>query len=196
MNVALLHLCDSLFPIGAFAHSDGLEAATADGRIASADDLGEWLAVCLDESIGRLEGPAVWHAWRAARDGDAAALAALDEELTAMRPSSAARRSSRAMGRRLLTTWRALHPSGARAFDGSRDILQGFARTRRADSGVKRVTRCAHELHRAVGHFSDGKGDGAVAIVTFIDEPEIDADDVAVFELPRRRNAVHDLLVH
>ena len=119
MNVALLHLCDSLFPIGAFAHSDGLEAATADGRIASADDLREWLAVCLDESIGRLEGPAVWHAWRAARDGDAAALAALDEELTAMRPSSAARRSSRAIGRRLLTTWRALHPSGARAFDGS-----------------------------------------------------------------------------
>ena len=33
-----------------------------------------------------------------------------DEELTALRPSSSARRSSRAMGRRLLTTWQALHP--------------------------------------------------------------------------------------
>src|SRR6185503_8361644 len=26
--LALLHLCDSLFPLGGFAHSDGLEAAT------------------------------------------------------------------------------------------------------------------------------------------------------------------------
>ena len=109
VNLAVLHLCDSLFPIGAFAHSDGLESATADGRIASADDLRAWLAVCLDESIGRLEGPTVWRAWSPARDGDALALAALDEELTALRPSSAARQSSRAMGKRLLTTWRALH---------------------------------------------------------------------------------------
>lgn len=110
MNLSLLHLCDSLFPIGAFAHSDGLESATAGGRVASADDLREWMAVCLDESIGRLEGPAVWQAWRAATDGDAPALAALDEELTAMRPSSAARKSSRAMGQRLLTTWSTVHP--------------------------------------------------------------------------------------
>jgi urease accessory protein len=34
----------------------------------------------------------------------------LDEELTALRPSSSARRSSRAMGQRLLTTWQAMHP--------------------------------------------------------------------------------------
>jgi urease accessory protein len=107
-NLQLLQLSDSLFPIGAYAHSDGLEAAAADGRIASADDLREWIAVCLGETIGRLEGPAVWQAWRAACDGDAPALHALDEELTALRPSSAARASSRAMGHRLLTTWSAL----------------------------------------------------------------------------------------
>jgi urease accessory protein len=122
VDLALLHLCDSLFPIGAFAHSDGLESATGDGRIASAHDLSGWLDVCLDESIGRLEGPAVWHAWRAARDGDAAALAELEEELTAMRPASAARQSSRAMGRRLLTTWRTLHASDSRAFDGAAPV--------------------------------------------------------------------------
>ncbi|PYR17888.1 MAG: hypothetical protein DMF94_22075 [Acidobacteria bacterium] len=39
-----------------------------------------------------------------------AAIAALDEELHALRPSSGARRSSRAMGLRLLTTWQTLHP--------------------------------------------------------------------------------------
>jgi len=110
VNLALLHLCDSLFPIGAFTHSDGLESATSDGRVATASDLRAWLDACLDETIGRLEGPAVWQAWIAVRDGDWAAVETLDEELTALRPSSAVRRSSRAMGARLLTTWSALHP--------------------------------------------------------------------------------------
>jgi urease accessory protein len=151
LKLELLHLCDSLFPIGAFAYSDGLEAATSgawhvpgtcqtgDGQvpgktrygqvpgtcqapseapirapteapIRDADALGAWLDVVLDESIGRSEGPAVWQAWLAVVDGDWPTLAALDEELTAIRPSSASRSSSRAMGHRLLTTWRALHP--------------------------------------------------------------------------------------
>jgi len=106
----LLHLCDSSFPIGAFAHSDGLETATAAGAVATANDLRAWLDVCLDETLGRMEGPAVWQAWPAFRDGDWETLVALDEELVALRPSSSARRSSRAMGRRLLTTWQALYP--------------------------------------------------------------------------------------
>ena len=122
MKLELLHLCDSLFPIGAFAYSDGLEAAVAvmvrlkpdTRRDASAGAAGDvlrgWIDVVLDESIGRLEGPAAWQAWLAVVDGDWRALASLDEELTAIRPSSASRSASRAMGHRLLTTWRALHP--------------------------------------------------------------------------------------
>jgi len=145
LNLALLHLCDSLFPIGAFGYSDGLEAAAAArlgpetgdrpsdsvagvrpvpgaclargwgaGVAASSMTavvlLDEWIDVLLDESIGRLEGPAVWHAWIAVIASDGSALAALDEELTAIRPASAARAASRAMGHRLLTTWSALHP--------------------------------------------------------------------------------------
>src|SRR5712672_1039631 len=111
MNVLhLLHLCDSLFPLGGFAYSDGLEAATSGGTIATAADLGQWIDVCLDDTIGRMEGPGVWRAWPAFRDADWETVAALDEELTALRPSANARRSSRAMGLRLLTTWHALHP--------------------------------------------------------------------------------------
>jgi len=109
-QLALLHLCDSAFPVGAFAYSDGLEAATASGQIATPDDLRGWLEVCRDESIGRTEGPAVWQAWAGFREADWPALVELDEELIALRPSSSLRRSSRAMGLRLLTTWQALHP--------------------------------------------------------------------------------------
>src|SRR5262245_23156636 len=105
LKLDLLHLCDSLFPLGAFAYSDGLEAAAVSGV-----DLRQWMDVLLEENIGRLEGPAVLRAWDAfhARDWDA--LVSLDQELTALRPAATARRSSRAMGLRLLTTWHALHP--------------------------------------------------------------------------------------
>ncbi|OFV94168.1 MAG: hypothetical protein A3G76_01015 [Acidobacteria bacterium RIFCSPLOWO2_12_FULL_65_11] len=108
--MSLLHLCDSLFPLGGFAHSDGLESATSSGAVSSASDLGHWLDVCLDEAIGRLDGPAVLHAWTAFHDRDWEALARLDQEVVALRPSSSARRASRAMGSRLLVTWQALYP--------------------------------------------------------------------------------------
>jgi urease accessory protein len=113
LNLELLHLCDSLFPVGGFAYSDGLEGATAALRPEttheSVEHLGAWLGAVLDDTIERLEGPAVWQAWRAIQEDAVTALVRLDEELTALRPSSSARRSSRAMGQRLLTTWQALH---------------------------------------------------------------------------------------
>src|SRR5262245_48997755 len=63
---------------------------------------------CLDETIGRMEGPAVWRAWAAARAEYGETLEELDQELTALRPSAAGRRSSVAMGRRLIATWSAI----------------------------------------------------------------------------------------
>jgi len=130
--LALLHLCDSLFPIGAFSYSDGLEAAAArlpTPRLArfgtgperseggKADTTGgalqllaHWTEAILADTIGLLEGPVVWSAWRAFRDENWDGLAALDEEVTALRPASATRRSSRAMGLRLLATWSTLYP--------------------------------------------------------------------------------------
>jgi urease accessory protein len=137
----MLHLCDSAFPLGAFAYSDGLEAATArDGamrpRVADPEGLGDWVDASLDETIGRLEGPAVWQAWIAVRDADWSALESLDEELTALRPSSAARRSSRAMGARLLATWSALHPDARLAELTARSRAGGVGGTE-SSSGVR-----------------------------------------------------------
>jgi urease accessory protein len=106
----LLHVCDSLFPIGAFAYSDGLESATTAALVRDRDDLREWLDVCLDEGIGRSDGPALAIAWAALHAADWDAFAAVDEELTALRPSSRVRMANRSMGRRLLETWQALHP--------------------------------------------------------------------------------------
>jgi urease accessory protein len=110
MPLALLQLCDSLFPVGAFAHSDGLETATATGRVDDANGLQAWVDACLADTIARLEGPVAWTAWALVSNQDWPALADLDATLIALRPSSAARRSTRAMGQRLLTTWHSLYP--------------------------------------------------------------------------------------
>jgi urease accessory protein len=106
----LLQLCDSLFPIGGFAYSDGLEAATASGAIVDPQGLREWLDVGLEETIGRLEGPAARSAYAAFIEQRWDTLVGLDREVTALRPARSGRRSSRAMGSRLVTTWYALHP--------------------------------------------------------------------------------------
>jgi len=110
--LALLHLCDSLFPTGSYAHSDGLEAAVAEGRVSTGADLEHWLTVCLHECIGRCDGPVVMQAVAAAADGRRGDVRRLDEEVHALRPSAAARRSTRHLGRRLLRTWQASRPDG------------------------------------------------------------------------------------
>jgi urease accessory protein len=106
----LLHVCDSLFPIGSFAYSDGLESATSTALVRDLDSLREWLDVCLDEGIGRSDGPALSIAWSAMDGADWDAFIAVDEELTALRPSSTVRAANRSMGWRLLKTWQVLHP--------------------------------------------------------------------------------------
>jgi urease accessory protein len=108
--LALLHLCDSLFPIGGFGYSDGLEAATSAGFVETPADLQAWLDVCLEEGVGRTDGPAVLVAWAAFLQQDWPVLCEIDAEITAMRPASATRRSNRAMGLRLVTMWSALYP--------------------------------------------------------------------------------------
>jgi urease accessory protein len=109
--VVLLHLCDSLFPIGSFAHSDGLEAATSRGEIQAAADLRHWVDVSLGEALRRVEGPAVARAWLAVTRGEFDAVATIDSEVYALRPTSTGRDSTRAMGSRLLKTWRQIRPA-------------------------------------------------------------------------------------
>jgi urease accessory protein len=108
--LSLLHLCDSLFPIGSFAYSDGLESAAASGQVTGAADLREWLEACRDEGFGRSDGPAIAIAWSAIESRDWIAVAAIDQEITALRASSTTRMAARGMGLRLLKTWQRLHP--------------------------------------------------------------------------------------
>jgi urease accessory protein len=109
-GLQLLHVCDSLFPIGSYGYSDGLEAATAQRLLSTADGLRGWLDAVLAESLARTDGPGFVAAFDAIRIRDLDAMMAVDRELTALRAASAMRAGSRLMGLRLLKTWHALHP--------------------------------------------------------------------------------------
>ena len=110
-RLSLLHLCDSLFPLGSFAHSDGLEAAVSSGSVVSGSDLRSWLEATLVVTLTDAEGPAVRDAHAAAVANDFAALAVIDAEMDALRGSASGRSASRAMGTRLLGTWQHIRPS-------------------------------------------------------------------------------------
>jgi urease accessory protein len=172
-TLALLQLCDSLFPVGSFAHSDGLEAAVSDGRVSSPADFEAWLRAQLCVILAHADGPAVRDAMHAVRTDDLATVASIDEELYAMRPSASGREATRMQGGRLLTTWRHIHrsPGLERVMDarshftfpvafavvsetsgvGVVDALEGFFYTRLAASmsaAMRLMPLGQYEAHR------------------------------------------------
>jgi urease accessory protein len=111
--VALLHLCDSLFPTGGYTHSDGLEAAASSGAVVDGATFRDWMQTLLHASLAYVDGPAVLVAWEFATERRWIELGALDDEVYALRPSSTVRAASRAVGTRLLRTWGRLRPHPA-----------------------------------------------------------------------------------
>jgi urease accessory protein len=106
--VHTLQLMDSLFPVGAFAYSDGLESAAAAGRVRDATSLAGWLDHFLNFVFVPCEGLALLKCVRAAQKGEWTTIRSIDEELTALKPAAATRAGSKSVGKRLLTTYAAI----------------------------------------------------------------------------------------
>jgi len=104
----LLQLSDSLFPVGAFAYSDGMESAAASGKLRDGESLKIWIDHYLDHVFVPCEGLAFLQCADAFQNDDMERIQTIDEELTAMRPASAVRESSRVIGKRLMTTYSGL----------------------------------------------------------------------------------------
>jgi urease accessory protein len=102
--VALLLLTDSRYPAGGHAHSGGLEAAVAAGRVTGVAELEAFLR-------GRLATAGRVVASFAAAAHGASKFAELDAELDARTPAPALRLASRRQGRALLRAGRATWPS-------------------------------------------------------------------------------------
>ena len=101
----VLQLMDSFFPVGAFAYSDGLEAAAAAGHLSDAETLQQWMDHFIHAVFVPCEGLAPVKSLTALRAPDHEALRELDIELSAIRPSSAVRAASTGVGKRLLAAY-------------------------------------------------------------------------------------------
>src|SRR5882672_2928270 len=101
--VHALQLTDSFFPVGAFAYSDGLETAAANGTIHDGDSLRVWMNHFLDNVFVPCDGLSLLKCAEAFRSGDLQAIYRIDDELTAIKPAAAVRNASRSVGKRLLT---------------------------------------------------------------------------------------------
>ncbi|MEV4119987.1 urease accessory UreF family protein [Micromonospora sp. NPDC049645] len=110
----LLLLADGRFPAGAHAHSGGLEAAVAAGRVSDLATLEQFLAGRL-ATAGLVGAAFAAAAHRAAVLADSAlrpgTLARLDAELDARTAAPALRAVSRRQGRALLRAGRAIWPA-------------------------------------------------------------------------------------
>jgi len=108
----LLQLFDSQFPVGAFAHSGGVETYAAMGG--SLPELRQVLQAQIELGWGRSELAAAYLAWRAAdTDRAAAELDRLAQTLDALKVVPSIRDTSIGLGRRTLDLVRRLYPDAA-----------------------------------------------------------------------------------
>lgn len=110
--LATLQMTDSLFPIGAFTHSAGLETYTQQGIVQDAASLQALLVTRLLHGAARSDMIAIHSAMAACQEHDMDELVGLDERLSAMKFAQEARESSRKIGRQMLRNSLALfdHP--------------------------------------------------------------------------------------
>jgi urease accessory protein len=95
----LLQFGDSMFPIGGFSFSCGLESAVQTGVVKDRATLHEFARTALDQAA-RGDGIALVAAHRAATAGDVEALIAIDRQVFARKPSDETRLMSTRMGRK------------------------------------------------------------------------------------------------
>jgi urease accessory protein len=100
--LSLLHLSDPTLPIGAFAHSSGLETYVQQRAIRNRADAETVIRNFLAYSLHYTDAALVSLAYDAAASGDRAALQELDATCEATKPASETRAASRKLGLRLL----------------------------------------------------------------------------------------------
>jgi urease accessory protein len=97
-----MRLADSFLPVGTYTASYGIEQYINDGRIETADELGELIEAYLRRIVGPADTVALANAHRAAEDGSLERILAADERLHAATLPAEFRNSSTKAGTTLV----------------------------------------------------------------------------------------------
>jgi urease accessory protein len=111
--LALLQLCDTALPSGAFAFSYGLETYTQQGLITDAAALHEWLETMLQHTVQGSHLLPVALAYRDTAAENWARIERLDQRLSAMKHAREIREASVKVGQGLLRLARQVWPGPA-----------------------------------------------------------------------------------
>ncbi|MEO6637176.1 MAG: urease accessory protein UreF [Ginsengibacter sp.] len=98
----LLHLCDSTLPIGAFAHSAGLETYVQKGIITNKIEASKFIEAQLSQNVFYTDAAIASLAYEAATRNDYYEILSLDEICTAVKLPREIREASNKLGVRLL----------------------------------------------------------------------------------------------
>lgn len=110
VDLNLIQVHDSSFPIGTYSHSYGMESYTQDGRITKADEFLEFASNYLIENLAINDVIFIRQAFQATKDQDIKRLKELDEINGALRLAKESREASISTGRQFLRTLSNLYP--------------------------------------------------------------------------------------
>lgn len=97
----LLQLASPSLPVGAFAYSEGLEAAVAQGWVCDAETAGEWLGAGLRECLAPLDLPVCLRLQQAWHDADPDTVRVWSRYLLTARETTERRAQERHLGQAL-----------------------------------------------------------------------------------------------
>ena len=118
----LLQLVSPALPIGAFAYSQGLEQAVADGAVSNEAQAADWLLGLLDHNLATLDLPVLARMTDAARIGDLPSIEQWSVWLLACRPTREMRAEDRQLGAALARTLAAIGVEGAAPWAERNDV--------------------------------------------------------------------------
>jgi urease accessory protein len=98
------------FPIGSFSHSHGLEAAAESGAVHDRASLQHWIGAIVVSGGGRIDADILRDAYRAASEGDLAAVTVANRRGVAFRATAETWLETTAQGEAFLATCRAAWP--------------------------------------------------------------------------------------
>lgn len=108
----LLQINDALFPIGAYAHSYGLETYIQKGLVSNADEASAFLRQMLCSSLKTMDLLAVKLAWEYGKAEDFEQLKQLDRNLDVLKVPGEIRAASQKLGSRFVKTIRSMAKEG------------------------------------------------------------------------------------